>query len=64
MMDSKQNAIIKDLTMKDVLCTKEDWISGGRIYYTIPEHRDNEGQELYISMEGVPLWEPEVTQRR
>ena len=57
MMDYKQNAVIQ---MKDVLYTREDWILRGRLYYTIPEHRDNEGQELYISMEGVPLREPEI----
>ena len=61
MMDYKQNALIQDLKMKDVICTKEDWILRGRLYYRIPEHRDNEGQELYISMEGVPLREPEIT---
>ena len=60
MVDYKQNAVIQDLQMKDVLCTREDWIIRGRHYYTIPDHRDNEGQELYISMENVPLRESEV----
>ena len=37
MMDYKQNALIQDLQMKDVLCTREDWMSRGRLYYTMPE---------------------------
>ena len=64
MMDYKQNALIQDLQMKDVLCTREDWMSRGRLYYTMPENYDNEGQELFISMEGVPLWEPEITAKQ
>ena len=64
MIDYKQNAVIQDLQMKDVLCTREDWIFRGRLYYTMHDHRDNEGQELYISMEGVPLREPEVIAKK
>ena len=45
MVDYKQNAVIQDLQMKDVLCTREDWIFRGRLYYTMQDHRDNEGQE-------------------
>ena len=52
-----------DQSMKLFVCTREDWISRGRLYYTIQDHRDNEGQELYISMEGVPPWEPEVAKK-
>ena len=60
MIDYRQNAVIQDLQMKDVLCTREDWIFRGRLYYTMQDYRDNEGQELYISMEGVSLREPVV----
>ena len=31
MMDYKQNALIQDLQMKDILCTRKDWISRGRL---------------------------------
>ena len=55
MIDYKQNEVIQDLQTKDLLCTEEDWISRDRLYYTIHDHRDNEGQELYISMDGVHL---------
>ena len=30
----------------------------------MPEYYDDEGQELFISMEGVPLWEPEITAKK
>ena len=64
MVDYKQNAVIQDLQMKDVLCTREDWIFRGRLYYTMQDYRDNEGQELYISMEGVSLQDPEVIAKK
>ena len=35
-------------------------MSRGRIYYTMSEYYDSKGQELYISMEGAPLREPEI----
>ena len=60
MMDYKQSAIIQDLQMKDVLCTREDWMSRGTNHYTMPEYYDEEGQELFISMEGIPLRDPEI----
>ena len=44
MIDYKQNEVIQDLQTKDLLCTMEDWISRGRLYYTIQDHCDNEGQ--------------------
>ena len=43
MIDYKQN---EELQMKDVLCTREDWISRGRLDYTIWDDHDEEGQEL------------------
>ena len=61
MIDYQQNAFIQDLEMKDVLCTKGDWMQHGRNYFTMPDLHDSEGHELYISMEGIPLREPEVT---
>ena len=41
MIDYKQNEVIQDLQMKDVLCTREDWIFCGRQYYSMQGHRDN-----------------------
>ena len=46
--------------MKDILCTRWDWIKRGRIYHTMTDLHDSERQELFISMEGIPLPEPEV----
>ena len=50
MIDYKQNEVIQDLQMKDILCTRKDWISRGRLDHTIRGDRDDEGQELFISM--------------
>ena len=61
MIDYKQN---EELQMKDVLCTREDWISRGRLDYTIWDDHDEEGQELFISMEGVSYREPDVTAKQ
>ena len=61
MIDYKQNEVIRDLKMKDVLCTWEDWVSRGRLDHTMRDDRDQEGQALYITMEGVTYREPEVT---
>ena len=43
---------------------KEDWTIRGRLYHTIQDQRDNEGQELFISMEGVALREPSVISKK
>ena len=59
MYDYIQSGIVQKLQVKDVLCTKTDWLKIGRIYHTMPEYYDEQGQELYISMEGAPLREPE-----
>ena len=60
MVDYKQTSIIQNLQTKDVLSTRTDWARIGRLYHTMPEYFDEEGQELFISMEGAPLWEPEI----
>ena len=46
LIDYKQNEVVQELQMKDVLCTREDWISRGRLDYTIWDDHDEEGQEL------------------
>ena len=48
MIDYKQNEVIQDLQMKNLLCTREDWISRGRLDHTIRDDRDDEGQDLFI----------------
>ena len=60
MIDYQQNAFIQNLQTKDVLCTRQDWAKIGRLCYAMPEHYDEQGQELFISMEGAPLREPEI----
>ena len=64
MIDYEQNAFIRDPEMKDVLCTRRDWMLCGRIYYTMTDLHDSEEEELYISMEDIPLREPEVTWKK
>ena len=64
MIDYKQNEVIQDLQTKDLLCTREDWISRGRLDYTIRDDHDEEGQELFFSMEGVSYREPSVNAKQ
>ena len=59
MIDYQQNEVVHDLKMEDVLCTREDWVSRGRLDDTIRDDRDSEGKLLYITMEGVAYREPE-----
>ena len=47
MVDYKQTSIIQNLQTKDVLCTRTDWARIGRLYHTMPEYYDEEGQELF-----------------
>ena len=64
-IDYKQNeVIIRELQMKDVLCARKDWISRGRLDHTMRDDCDEEGQEPFISMEGVSYSEPEVTAKQ
>ena len=60
MIDYQQNAFIQGLLMKDVLCTRQDWASIGRHYYAVPEYYAEQGQKLFVRMEGAPLREPEI----
>ena len=64
MVDYKQTAIIQNLQMKDVLCTRTDWAKIGRLYYLMPDYYDEQGLELFISMEGAPIREPEITAKQ
>ena len=60
MRDYIQTGIIQNLQMNEGLCTKSDWARIGRLYHTMPEYYDEQGQELFISMEGAPIREPEI----
>ena len=51
---SKSSKILKQISMKEVLSTSEG------IYRTMTNLHDSEGQELFISMEGIALLQPEV----
>ena len=64
MIDYQQNAVIQGLQTSDLLCTREDWILRGRLDHTIRDQRDNEGQELFFSMEGVALRKPSVISKK
>ena len=64
MVDYQQNAVVHGLKMKDVLCTREDWISRGRIEDTIRDDLDFEGRPVYITMEGVTYRAPETAASR
>ena len=60
MRDYVQTGIVQNLQTNDVLCTKSDWVKIGRLYHTMPEYYDEQGQELFISIEGAPIREPEI----
>ena len=64
MIDYQQTSAIQNLQVKDVLCTRTDWAKIGRLYYLMPAHYDEQGQELFISMEGAPIREPEIISKQ
>ena len=47
MRDYVQTGIVQNLQINDVLCTKSDWVRIGRLYHTMPEYYDEQGQELF-----------------
>jgi hypothetical protein len=53
--DYEQKSILKDFQMKDVLCTRTTGIIQGRDPATIADLRDAEGNERFITREGVPI---------
>ena len=59
MEDYEPQAIIQNLEVKDVCCTKDDWIARGRsptdIYTIFLTVSLSKGQEPFLSMEDVPL---------
>jgi hypothetical protein len=54
----EQSSILRDLWMKDVLCTKSDWINWGWNPSTKAGHRDDQGHEEFITIEGVRIKDP------
>ncbi len=43
--------------MKDILCTKSNWASRGRICLTMADCLDGEGHERSVTIEGIPIQE-------
>jgi hypothetical protein len=56
--DYEQKLFLKDLQMKDVLCTRTTWIIQGRDSATMADLKDAEGNEVFINLQGVPLKNP------
>ena len=57
-MDYEQNAILRDLQTKDILCTRSDWINQGRDPLTMADQRDLDGHEVFINIQGVAIHTP------
>ncbi len=56
--DYEQKSLIRDLQLKDVLCTRTDWINLGRDLSNLETFRYMDGSEKFISIEGVPYQNP------
>ncbi len=50
--------MIRDLRLKDILCTRTDWINLGRDPSNLEICRYEYGDEKFISVEGVPYKNP------
>ncbi len=44
--------------MKNVLCIRTNWINQGMGVSTMPDHRDGEGNEKFITKEGILIKDP------
>jgi hypothetical protein len=56
--DYKQEALIQDLQLKDILCTRTDWNNLSRDQSNLEMCWCEDGDEKYISIEGVPIKNP------
>ncbi len=56
--DYKQESLIQALQLKDVLCTRTDWINLGRDLSNLETFGYEDGIEKFISIEGVPYQNP------
>jgi hypothetical protein len=56
--DNEQESLIQDLQLKDVLCTRTDWINLGRDLSYLETFWYEDGNEKFISIEGVPYQNP------
>ncbi len=55
----EQKSLLQDLRMKDISCTRSDWINKGRdpSTSTLEDCMYADGGEKYITFEGIPLIE-------
>ncbi len=44
--------------MKDILCVRSDWINQGRDWSTLDYYQYADGEEKFITIEGIPLRDP------
>ncbi len=51
--DYEQESLIRDLRIKDILCTRTDWINIGRDPSNLELCWYEDGDEKYISVQGV-----------
>ncbi len=56
--DFEQKSLLQDLRMKDVLCTRSNWINQGRDPSTMDEYWYAYGEGKCITIEGIPLGDP------
>ncbi len=56
--DYEQGSLILDLRMKDILCTRTDWINHERDPSGLEICQYADGDEKYISIEGIPYQDP------
>ncbi len=56
--DYEQESLIRDFWLKDVLCTRTDWIKLGRDVSYLETCLYEDGNEKFISIEDVPYQNP------
>ncbi len=56
--DYEQRSLLQDLQMKDVLSTRTDWINQGRDPSTMNAHQYADGEETFITIDGISLRDP------
>ncbi len=56
--DYEQESLIQDLWLKDILCTRTDWINLGRDLSNLEICWYEDGDEKFMSIEGVPYQNP------
>ncbi len=51
--DYEQNSLLRDLGVKDIRCTRKDWINQRRDQSNLEICQYADGDEKYISIEGI-----------